>query len=293
MGSVIEAWCAWRRPSGAARSARATGTTAAHGGVQPGRRWGALAVRHAARFAAWFAAVLVAAMLTAPPAQAAWDSWLPWARARTYYDVDIDATPRELRRLLQQHLDIARFATRKDISDDQFEFLITATPQQVRDLASTVGYFSPVVRTDMQTVDGRRRVHVSVDPGPRTTISSVTLTYRGPVLTEFDGRQWRPLLPRLANRFPPPRLVDPRLIGFGAPVGYEVTLEPNNRPWLLTLDAAMQAPSAPDLEAAMTGELENPRQSTATATVQTAATASRCMVKKTTLQLQFRQRYRT
>ena len=82
------------------------------------------------------------------------------------------------------------------------------------------------------------------------------LYFRGPVLTEFDGRQWRPLLPRLANRFPPPRLVDPRLIGFGAPVGYEVTLEPNNRPWLLTLDAAMQAPSAPDLEAAMTGELE-------------------------------------
>jgi transglutaminase-like putative cysteine protease len=82
------------------------------------------------------------------------------------------------------------------------------------------------------------------------------LYFRGPVLSEFDGRQWRPLLARLANRFPPPRLVDPRLIGFGAPVGYEVTLEPNNRPWLLTLDAAVQAPASPDLEAAMTGELE-------------------------------------
>jgi transglutaminase-like putative cysteine protease len=82
------------------------------------------------------------------------------------------------------------------------------------------------------------------------------LYFRGPVLSEFDGRQWRPLLARLANRFPPPRLVDPRLIGFGAPVGYEVTLEPNNRPWLLTLDAAVQAPSAPDLESAMTSELE-------------------------------------
>ena len=27
----------------------------------------------------------------------------------------------------------------------------------------------------------------------------------------------------------------------GAPVRYEVTLEPNNRPWLLVLDAAAQA----------------------------------------------------
>ncbi len=30
----------------------------------------------------------------------------------------------------------------------------------------------------------------------------------------------------------------------GAPVSYEVTLEPNNRPWLLVLDAASRAPAA-------------------------------------------------
>ncbi|WP_373322178.1 autotransporter assembly complex protein TamA [Paraburkholderia adhaesiva] len=142
------------------------------------------AARSAAGFAACLAVALVAGLFTATSAQAASDSWLPWARARTYYDVEIDATPRELRKLLETHLDIARFATRSDISDDQYAFLVTATPQQVRDLASTVGYFTPVVRTDSKIVEGRRRVRVSVDPGPRTTISSVTLTFRGPVLTE-------------------------------------------------------------------------------------------------------------
>jgi hypothetical protein len=29
--------------------------------------------------------------------------------------------------------------------------------------------------------------------------------FRGPVLSEFDGREWRPLLARLGTRFPPPR----------------------------------------------------------------------------------------
>ncbi len=41
------------------------------------------------------------------------------------------------------------------------------------------GYFSPVVRTDVRTVDGKKRVTVSVDPGPQTTISSVSLSFNG------------------------------------------------------------------------------------------------------------------
>lgn len=82
------------------------------------------------------------------------------------------------------------------------------------------------------------------------------LYFRGPVLSEFDGREWRPLLPRLMSRFPPPSMGDPQLAGFGAPVRYEVTLEPHNRPWLLTLDAVLQPPAVPGMEAAMTGELQ-------------------------------------
>ncbi|MCG2593824.1 DUF3488 and transglutaminase-like domain-containing protein [Ramlibacter sp. XY19] len=82
------------------------------------------------------------------------------------------------------------------------------------------------------------------------------LYFRGPVFVDFDGREWRPLLPRLNARFPPPRLENPRLAVSGAPVNYEVTLEPNNRPWLLTLDAAPESPQGPGLETAMTSELQ-------------------------------------
>ncbi|WP_233411754.1 autotransporter assembly complex protein TamA [Paraburkholderia kururiensis] len=109
--------------------------------------------------------------------------------ASRVYDVDVEASPRSVRKLLEAHLDIVRFATRKDISDDQFDFLVTATPQQARDLVATDGYFSPVVRTDVRTVGGRKRVTVFVDPGEQTTISSVSLSFNGPILTEDPAQE--------------------------------------------------------------------------------------------------------
>lgn len=143
----------------------------------------------AGRRAVTLAMALSVGLFAATPARADLSSLLPWSHAKRYYDVEIDAEPRELRKLLQAHLDIARFSTRADVSEDQFEFLVTATPQQVRDLAATDGFFSPVVRTDVQTVDGKRRVKVSVDAGARTRISSVKLTFRGPVLTEDHAQE--------------------------------------------------------------------------------------------------------
>jgi translocation and assembly module TamA len=103
------------------------------------------------------------------------------------YTVDIDA-PRSVRSLLKDHLDLARFAKRDDVSDEQFQFLVTATPQDVRDLVATEGYFTPVVRTDVKVVDNKKTVTVSVDPGPQTTVASVSLTFKGAVTTE-DPKQ--------------------------------------------------------------------------------------------------------
>ncbi|WP_235023451.1 autotransporter assembly complex protein TamA [Caballeronia glebae] len=105
------------------------------------------------------------------------------APACAKYDVDIDA-PRSVKKLLKDNLDLSRFARRDDVSDDQFQFLVTATPKDVRDLVATEGYFTPVVRTDVTTVDDKREVKVSVDPGPRTTIASVQLNFTGAVTTE-------------------------------------------------------------------------------------------------------------
>jgi protein-glutamine gamma-glutamyltransferase len=80
------------------------------------------------------------------------------------------------------------------------------------------------------------------------------LYFRGPVLSIFDGREWRPLAPKLGSGAV---LADgAQLQVQGEPVRYEVTLEPNNQPWILMLDAATKAPVLSGLETVMTSELQ-------------------------------------
>ena len=78
------------------------------------------------------------------------------------------------------------------------------------------------------------------------------LYFRGPVLTTFNGIDWRPLQSTL-----PARMHLPSDLQVSGPVvKYQVTLSPNQRPWLLTLDAAASAPALPGFQTRMTSELQ-------------------------------------
>ncbi len=109
-------------------------------------------------------------------------------QAHAKFDIDIDA-PRSVRSLLKDHLELSRFKKRDDISDDQFDFLVTATPQEVRDLVATDGYFTPIVRTDVKRDGDKKSVTISVDPGPQTTVASVSLNFTGAVTTEDRAQE--------------------------------------------------------------------------------------------------------
>ncbi len=78
------------------------------------------------------------------------------------------------------------------------------------------------------------------------------LYFRGPVLSDFDGRQWRPPRNNLAARFG----VVPDLAVAGTAVSYEVTLEPTNRPWLFVMEAAAQNPVLTGYLATMQPDLQ-------------------------------------
>jgi transglutaminase-like putative cysteine protease len=80
------------------------------------------------------------------------------------------------------------------------------------------------------------------------------LYFRGPVLSTFDGREWRPLQPPFGSRAAW-LAGGAQLQVAGEPVRYEVTLEATHRPWLMVLDAAPTPPEVPGFETAMTGEL--------------------------------------
>lgn len=78
------------------------------------------------------------------------------------------------------------------------------------------------------------------------------LYFRGPVLTTYDGVEWRPL----QSAFPAHMELQADLTVAGPPVRYEITQEPTLRPWLLTLEATVNAPDLPDYRPFMTPELQ-------------------------------------
>ena len=76
--------------------------------------------------------------------------------------------------------------------------------------------------------------------------------FRGPVLSSFDGREWRPLRPGL----PSTPQAGPELQVLGNPVDYDVTLEPNNRPWVMLLDATQSRPTIKGYRVTMAPDLQ-------------------------------------
>jgi transglutaminase-like putative cysteine protease len=79
------------------------------------------------------------------------------------------------------------------------------------------------------------------------------LYFRGPVLSDFDGVEWRPS----RSGFPESMALPANLSVAGEPLRYQVTMEPNQRPWLFVLEATPQAPQLPiNVEALMTTDLQ-------------------------------------
>jgi len=78
------------------------------------------------------------------------------------------------------------------------------------------------------------------------------LYFRGPVLSTLEGRQWQPL----RSQFPASMQESANLQVQGDPVRYQITLEPNNRPWIFVLDAALAKPEARGMDLRMSPELQ-------------------------------------
>lgn len=95
------------------------------------------------------------------------------------YEVNITA-PDSLHDLLEEFLDLSRYQDRKDLNEDQFNYMVATVDEQVAELAATEGYFSPQTTVNVEQSDGKRVVSIRVEPGPRTRISEVKLTVQGP-----------------------------------------------------------------------------------------------------------------
>ncbi|NQW92860.1 MAG: DUF3488 domain-containing transglutaminase family protein [Polaromonas sp.] len=78
------------------------------------------------------------------------------------------------------------------------------------------------------------------------------LYFRGPVLSSFDGREWLPSKADVFSRFN----ITASLVVTGAPISYEVTMEPSSRPWLMVMDAAEQNPVLTGYQTMMQADLQ-------------------------------------
>lgn len=113
--------------------------------------------------------------------------------ANAEYEVTIEA-PKPIAKLLEQFLDLARYKDRKDLSEDQFNFMLATVSKQVNELIATEGYFSGSTKVEVKnaeakagvgdTKDGKRTVILTVDPGPLTKVASVDLRVSGSIQQE-------------------------------------------------------------------------------------------------------------
>lgn len=97
------------------------------------------------------------------------------------FTLEVDA-PKQVRALLEQHLELKRFRHQPDLQRRELTRLLSATDANVRELIGTLGYFSPTVTvelTDTPEEEAPRKVVVKVDPGPPTIIEKSEVRFTG------------------------------------------------------------------------------------------------------------------
>jgi translocation and assembly module TamA len=110
------------------------------------------------------------------------------AQAVRGYSVEIVGAG-DLSELIEEHLEIMRHRDEPALSQEEFMRLVEITPQQIRDLLATEGYFSPVVEHEVLQRGGRPLVRFRVEPGEPTRVGSVDIRFSGDIVQSGQQQQ--------------------------------------------------------------------------------------------------------
>ncbi len=100
------------------------------------------------------------------------------------YEVDIEA-PAPIKKLLQENLELIRWKGDEQIDAAQLRRLYRNTPDEIRQLVETEGYYSPIIKTEIQKLaDNGRRIVIHVDPGKPVKVVAVDIEFRGAIATQ-------------------------------------------------------------------------------------------------------------
>ncbi|MGE5387060.1 MAG: autotransporter assembly complex protein TamA [Betaproteobacteria bacterium] len=104
------------------------------------------------------------------------------------YMVEIEGAG-ALTSLLDEYLEIRRHRTDPAVSKDELQRLVGMTPQQIRELLATRGYFSPAVRSELLPQGDDSVARFVVELGPLTRIATVDIRFAGAIA---EGEQANP-----------------------------------------------------------------------------------------------------
>jgi len=104
-----------------------------------------------------------------------------------------------LTKMLTEHLDISRHAGDTNLSPEEIQRLVAITPEQMRGLLATEGYFSPVIRPRLDQNTSPWTAYFDVELGAPTLVSSVEINFRGGIASGPDSDERR--MQRLRRRW--------------------------------------------------------------------------------------------
>lgn len=102
----------------------------------------------------------------------------PTAATALDYQITLDA-PGNLRPLLVKHLDIYRWRDKPALDEQQLRRLYLLTPDQIKTLIATEGYYSPTVNASIAQMNGQWQLNFAVQPGLPVRVTHTTLKVEG------------------------------------------------------------------------------------------------------------------
>lgn len=108
------------------------------------------------------------------------------------FTVEVVTEDKDLRELLEKHLEIQRYRQLDDLELPEVSRLMVAAEANARNLLATQGYFTPQLELELIDVPEDResphKVRVRVTPGERARIEAVQVDFAGPIGTDEDAR---------------------------------------------------------------------------------------------------------
>lgn len=98
--------------------------------------------------------------------------------------------PKPYAQMLERGLDLVRWQRDERVTLPLLERLVAEARKAAAEALAAEGYFSANVQSQIETPRGEQAVvRITVDPGARTRIANVDLSFRGPVVDDDEGRK--------------------------------------------------------------------------------------------------------